>query len=79
MKRSKPLPFVAIGNDELGEEIGKMARCSKCEKSHPVKYGDKIIDGKKYPSKMMGYVKCGKNAYLVAIDGKKIIREVKNG
>jgi len=66
------IPFIAIGNDELGEPVGKYTICPKCKKKHLVKYGDEIIDGKKVKSTLLGYVKCGKSSYAVAIKGMRI-------
>jgi len=68
----KDIPFIAIGNEELENQpkISKFAICPKCKKKHKVKYG---IDAKtKKKSKMLGFVNCGKESYLVAVNGKKL-------
>ena len=64
------IPFVAVGNDELGEMIGKTCKCPKCGKKHLVKYGTDKATGK--TTKMLGYVNCGKESYLVAINGREL-------
>jgi len=66
------VPFVAIGADELGEDIGEEALCTRCGETHTVEYGTKTVEGKQVPSKMLGFVKCGENSYLVSINGKRI-------
>jgi hypothetical protein len=72
-QNEEAIPFVGIGSDELGESIGETVQCPHCRKPHKVKYGQKINeDGSKTPSKMLGFVKCGKESYLVSINGKKI-------
>lgn len=72
----KEAPYVAFGNDELTdkEDIKDFTICPKCKKSHKVKYGERVLsDGKREPSKMLGFVKCqDESVYLVAINGKKV-------
>ena len=66
-------PFVAIGNDELGEEVGKTLKCKRCGNRHKVRYGERVLaDGTRQPSKMAGFIKFGGKPYLVAINGKRI-------
>ena len=66
-------PFVAIGNDELGEDVVKMLKCKRCGKRHKVRYGERVLsDGTRQPSKMAGFIICRGKAYLVAINGKRI-------
>jgi len=67
-------PFVAIGNDELGEsDVGETLKCKRCGKKHKVEYGEEILkDGTRIPSKLLGFIKCRGKAYLVAINGKLI-------
>ncbi len=51
----------------------KTAVCPKCKKTHKIKYG---IDTKtKKISKLLGFVDCGKESYLVTIAGKLIDTE----
>ena len=73
--KDKELPFVAIGNEELeqSEYIGKTILCNRCGKRHTVEYGERVLkDGTKVPSKMLGFVKCGKISYLVSLNEKDI-------
>ena len=66
----KNIPYFAIGNDELESKapVGNTAHCPHCKKKHKVKYG--TINGKE--SKLMGFVSCRKNIYLVAVNGKEL-------
>lgn len=68
-------PFIAIGNDQLGEPIGDTAKCPKCGAEHQVSYGERVLaDGTREPSKLLAIVKCGEHAYLVGLDGRSIVR-----
>lgn len=65
----------AIGYNELEQlnPVKAKAKCPRCGKKHEVKYGEKVLpDGTKEPSKLLGYVKCGKDIYLVAVAGKEL-------
>ena len=64
----KELPFIAYGNNELAEkpDAGELAKCPKCEKQHKIKFG--TVGGKE--NKMLGFISCGKEAYLATINGK---------
>jgi len=65
--------MLAVGNDELGAVIGEYAKCPHCGQSKLVEYGKEVLaDGTKVPSKMLGFVNCEKESYLVAIDKKEI-------
>lgn len=69
------IPFVAIGNDELGKckPLGKTVSCNRCGKRHKVRYGESVLkDDTKVPSKLLAYVKCNGSLYLIGIDGKKL-------
>jgi len=65
----KPL---MIGEEELGEKIGKTTVCPICKKEHKVKYGKDAQTGKE--SKMLGFVDCPdtKKSYLVAVNQRLI-------
>ena len=66
-------PFIAIGNDELGEDVGKTLKCKRCGKRHKVKSVERVLsDGTWQPSALLGFIKCRGKAYLVAINGKLI-------
>lgn len=72
------LPFMAVGNDELGETVGDTATCPNCGEQHTVEYGEKVtrdpVTGaeRREPSRLLGFVKCGEAAYLVAVNGKSL-------
>lgn len=65
----------AIGNNELDllMPAGKHAKCPHCGKRKVIRFGERVLpNGKKEPSDMLGFVNCGKEAYLVSIKGKLI-------
>lgn len=67
----------AIGSKELEAcpptREDEMATCPKCGELHPIGYGEEVLkDGTKIPSRMLAFVKCGSDTYLVAINGKVI-------
>jgi len=69
MKKKKIESFVVISNDKLGDKVGEYAICPHCYKKHIVKYADKVLsDGSRMPSKILGFVQCGKSSYVVAIN-----------
>ena len=75
MNKEEEIPYFAIGNNELRNKpvIGKFAICPNCGKKHKVKYGKtQLEDGTWVESKLLGFVNCGKNSYLVSVEGKKI-------
>lgn len=65
--------MLAVGNDELGGPVPDMVKCAKCGGMHRVQYGDEILpDGTRKPCKMLAFIKCGDNAYLVGVAGRTI-------
>lgn len=73
------IPYLAIGNDELGSRVGKTALCPHCNKRRKVRYGRsrRILPDGRFgewkESGMLGFVNCGKESYIVAINGKIIL------
>jgi phage terminase large subunit GpA-like protein len=66
--------ILAIGAEQLGEELKPYVRCPHCDDPHEVRYGSKVEpDGSLTPSRLLAYVKCPDNnrSYLVGIDGHK--------
>ncbi len=65
---NKTIPFVAIGNDELGEPLaipGQLTPCPRgCGRRH------RIIDSK--PPGVLQAVRCGRKSYLVGIKGRML-------
>lgn len=57
------IPFVAIGDEELGEPLGAVTHCPHCHNEHPVTQSDPPT---------LQFVKCPENdhSYLVGINGK---------
>ena len=66
------IPFVAFGNNELinKQNAGKFAICPNCHKKHKIKYGTNVET--KEICKDLGFVKCGKESYLVSVKNKLI-------
>jgi len=67
-------PMLAVGNDELGEEINSdemTTPCRHCGHTHKLEYG---TDKAGIKTKMLSFYKCPKmgNTYLYGIGGKKI-------
>lgn len=66
-------PFIAIGNDELGDPLkeGDSIQCHHCYKTHPIKCGR---DSKtKEKTNLILFYSCGEKSYLAGIDGKSIL------
>jgi hypothetical protein len=65
--------MLAIGSNELGPVVGEYYQCERCGRRHKIKYADRIMpDGTKEESKLLGYYKCGRKAYVCAINGRSI-------
>lgn len=70
---SDDIPYLAIGDDELGSAVGETAKCPNCRETHDVVYGEQILeDGTRIPSKMLAFVECGKRTYVVGVNGREI-------
>ena len=65
-------PYIGFGNDQLAGQPavkeGDQITCSKCKLAHPLQHG--TSDGKK--STLLGFIICGKDAYLVSVAGKLV-------
>ena len=61
-------PFVAIGNNELGDAVPDDAGilCMRCGGAHKIEYG-KNEAGEE--TRILGFVRCGEKAYVVTVDG----------
>lgn len=65
--------MLAVGPDDLGEELGSTFHCPHCGKEHPVEYGEtEQPDGTMKKTKAIAYYKCGDTAYLAGIDGRML-------
>lgn len=71
-------PFIAVGNDELGKNLGETIKCPRCGADHAVEQSGpskiyrsdgEVIDG---PSGLMQFYYCGDMSYLCGINGKAI-------
>lgn len=64
--------MLAIGNDELGDELGTHIECPHCGGRHEVKHGTaRDSDGNEVPS-MLQYYRCGETLYLAGIKGREV-------
>jgi hypothetical protein len=53
--------------------IGKTTKCPNCGKLHEVKYADQVLaDGTEVPCKLLGFVECGGESFMVALNGKEL-------
>lgn len=70
--------MLAVGNDELGSEVGDTTECPRCGQQHEVRLSNDS-DGK--PSRMLLYVACPESdsLYLVGLNGRRVERFYKNG
>lgn len=65
------IPFLAVGNDELGGPVGESVKCPHCGRKHPVVYGERILpDGTREPSRTLAFYECKGKTYLHGIDGR---------
>ena len=65
-----PPPYLAIGNNELGEDVTETAECPRCHEQHPLTYG--TSNGVEYRG--IGFVRCGEASYLASLDGRQVRR-----
>lgn len=66
-------PFIAIGEEDLGDPVGERIQCPHCGKTHSIEYGTRVNrDGTREPSKLLGVYVCGGKTYLCAINGRAI-------
>lgn len=64
--------MLAIGYDELKNDLGKTVLCWICGKRHKVRYGDLIkADGTREKSTLFAYFKCRGKSYMCGINGKE--------
>lgn len=70
---NNPEGFISIGNDQLGEELapGQEILCRNCNQTHPIQYARDAVTGQE--SDALLYVKCGDKAFLVGVDGKRVL------
>jgi len=70
--KKKEMPFLAVGNEEIENnptvKEGDMIKCHICKKKHPLEYGIDKETGEE--SDLAGFIKCGKETYLMSINGK---------
>ena len=65
--------ILAIGEEQLGNELGETYECPRCGEKHQITYGKKKLeDGTWVETKMLSFYKCGERTYLAGIDGRKI-------
>ena len=70
--KEKRIPFLAIGKNQLTEEVeGDFASCSHCGGEHPLKYGK---DENNKEDTLLQFFTCDKSgkSYLFSVAGKKL-------
>lgn len=72
------VPFIAVGNDELGPPLGDTFHCPRCNAPHQVEYGTskKLLPNGTWSapveSRLLGFYKCNGELYLAGIDGMEV-------
>ena len=65
--------MLAIGNNELGEKLGEVYKCTKCGGEHKITYGTKTLaDGTTAETRVLSFYKCGDKTYLAGIQGRSL-------
>lgn len=73
---NEPLPYIAIGNTELGEPAGETIECLFCKQQHPIEYGTsrRVLENGEWSEpkvyKTLGFYKCSDKSYLASVDGR---------
>jgi hypothetical protein len=63
-------PFLAIGNDELGEPLGDTVTCPHCGETHAVVHAESIDGfGNVIGRGSVAWYKCGRTSYMAGIGG----------
>ena len=65
------IPFIAVGTDELTEDLGDSIHCPHCGEQHPIEYGKQQVGDEWVESKTLAFYSCGDKSYLAGINGKK--------
>ena len=65
--------FLAVGADELKEDLGKTITCPLCGKEHEIVFGEEVMkDGSRKPCSLLSFYNCGDKTYLAGISGKAL-------
>ena len=65
--------MIAVGENELGEYLGKTINCPHCGCQHPIEFGkSEQPDGTWKESTFLSFYKCGEKTYLAGIKGRAI-------
>ena len=69
------IPYLAVANDELGDEIPHDARivCGRCGRAHPLEWAINPKTGKE--TRMLACYSCGGKSYLVGVGGRLLSGE----
>ena len=69
--RMSGAPFLAIGNDELGDPIGDTVTCPHCGETHAVVHAESIDGfGNVIGRGSLAWYKCGDASYIAGIGGR---------
>lgn len=66
------IPYIAVGNDELGDPLGATIVCPRCGQAHPIRLA---TDAAGNPSQLLQFYECGTTMYLAGIRGYAIKTE----
>lgn len=67
------IPHLAVGNDQLGGNLGKTISCPHCKEVHEIKNSrKKLPNGETEESKLLQFYECGEHTYLCGINGRRI-------
>lgn len=65
--------WMAVGPEQLGDELREIAECPNCKHRHKILYGkEKQKDGTLVETKLLGFVHCPKSQkdYVVGLAGR---------
>jgi len=68
------IPFMAVGNDELGDKLGETITCPRCGEPHRIECGKKFNPKtKEYElSNLLQFYNCGNKSFMCGLNGRKI-------
>ena len=72
MSEDKEIPFLAVGADELGDELPSAIECPMCMGMHDIQNSEGTDQTGKKTIGTLQFYKCGDSTYLAGIKGKMI-------
>ena len=68
----KDVPFIAVGADELGEDLESAIQCPRCMEMHDIEHSEGTDKDGNRTTGTLQFYKCGGTTYLAGIKGKAI-------